>query len=58
MEWLGNIIACPGFWRGVVYFAMAGGIALDPDQQNAIIGVGLALSGIIHTFGAAKSSKP
>lgn len=49
-----NMIASPGFWRGVVYFAMAGGITLDPDQQNAIIAAGLALSGAIHAFSSAK----
>ena len=58
MEWLSNLIAVPGFWRGVTYLAMAGGSRLEPEQQNAIIAGGLAVSGLIHAFAAAKQSKP
>lgn len=48
-----NLIANPGFWRGVVYFITAAGITLAPTQENAIIAGGLAIAGIIHAFGAA-----
>lgn len=58
MNWFLNWIAVPGLWRGIVYIAMAGGITVSPDQENAIIAAGLALSGIIHAFSSAKSSKP
>lgn len=58
MEWLENLIASPGFWRGVIYLGTAGGITLAPDQENAIIAAGLALSGIVHAFTSAKASKP
>ena len=50
-------ISIPGFWRGIVYLAMSGGIILDPDQQAAIISAGLALSGAIHAFSSGKQAK-
>lgn len=50
-------IAIPGFWRGVVYIAMAGGITFSPEQENAIIAAGLALSGAIHAFSSGKQAK-
>lgn len=49
-----NMIQSPGFWRGLTYIAMAGGITLEPDQENAIIAGGLAIAGIIHAFGASR----
>jgi hypothetical protein len=54
MGWLSNLIASPGFWRGLVYLAMAGGIRLEPDQENAIIAGGLGISGAIHAFAASR----
>jgi len=49
---IGNLIASPGFWRGLVYILMAAGIQLDPSQEAAIVSAGLALSGIIHAWAA------
>lgn len=49
-----NMIASPGFWRGLTYLATAAGITLAPDQENSIIAAGLAISGIIHAFFATK----
>lgn len=49
-----NLISSPGFYRGLVYIAMAGGITLDESQENAIIAIGLAVSGLIHAWGAAR----
>lgn len=51
---IGNLIASPGFWRGMVYFITAAGITLDPGQENAIIAAGLAISGLIHAFVATR----
>lgn len=51
-----NLIASPGFWRGVTYILMAGGITLAPDQENAIIAAGLALSGVIHSFSSLRQA--
>lgn len=50
-----NLISSPGFYRGLVYVAMAAGITMDESQQNSIIAAGLAISGIIHAFASAKS---
>lgn len=58
MEWFVNWVASPGLWRGAVYMLMAAGVTLDPNQQNAIIAGGLALSGLIHAFTTAKAAKP
>lgn len=52
MAWILSWIAVPGFWRGVTYLIMAGGITLDPGQTNAIIAGGLAISAIIHAWAA------
>jgi hypothetical protein len=49
-----STIQDPGFWRGMTYVATALGIYLSPDQQNAIITMGLALSGCIHAFVASR----
>jgi hypothetical protein len=54
MDWLINLISSPGFWRGVTYLAMAGGIKLEPDQENSIIAGGLAIAGAIHAFSASR----
>jgi hypothetical protein len=35
-------------WRGMIAIAMACGITLEPDLQNAILTVGLALIGAIN----------
>lgn len=49
-----NMISTPGFWRGIIYFAMAGGITLAPAQENAVIAGGLALAGLVHAFAAVR----
>ena len=35
-------------WRGLIAIAMAFGLQLDPELQNSILVVGLALMGIIN----------
>jgi hypothetical protein len=35
-------------WRGLIAIAMACGLQLDPELQNSILVVGLALMGIIN----------
>lgn len=37
-------------WRGFVMLATAVGIQLDPDQQAAIISLGLAAAGFLAVF--------
>lgn len=52
-----NLISTPGFYRGLVYIAMAGGITFDQSQENAIIAAGLAVAGLIHAFAASRTPK-
>ena len=35
-------------WKGLIAIAMACGIHLDPELQNSILTVGLALMGLIN----------
>lgn len=37
----------PSTWRGIVMIVTATGVAISPEQEEAIISLGLALSGII-----------
>lgn len=37
-------------WRGFIAVAMAVGVTLSPEQQEAIVGAGLALIGLINIF--------
>ena len=35
-------------WKGLIAIAMACGIQLDPELQNSILTVGLAIMGLIN----------
>lgn len=37
-------------WRGLVWIVSACGVALDPDEQNAIVAAGMAVAGLIGVF--------
>ena len=37
-------------WRGIIAIAMALGVALSPQQQEAILAAGLSLIGLINVF--------
>ena len=37
-------------WRGMVWIVSACGVALNPDEQNAIVAAGMAVSGLIGVF--------
>ncbi|MGR2663105.1 hypothetical protein JOS77_27015 [Chromobacterium haemolyticum] len=37
----------PSTWRGAVMLATALGITVSPDTENAIIAIGLAVSGLL-----------
>lgn len=52
-----NIISNPDFWRGLTYVLTAAGVMLKPDQQQAILAAGLALSGCLHAFCSVTGSK-
>jgi hypothetical protein len=40
----------PSTWRGIIWIATAFGLALSPDQQEAIASFGLTLVGLISVF--------
>ena len=44
----------PSTWRGLVLFITSIGIPIAPNMAEAIISVGLALSGLIGVFVADK----
>jgi hypothetical protein len=40
----------PSTWRGLTALLTAVGVALSPDQVNAIVSAGLALMGFLGVF--------
>lgn len=58
MSWLIATMQSPTFWKAIVAFMTAGGLQLAPDQENAIISLGLALMGGINVLKAHKDTKP
>lgn len=46
----GVALSEPGTWRGFVAILSAVGIGLNPDQMNAIVVAGLALTGLLNVF--------
>jgi hypothetical protein len=40
----------PSTWRGLTALLTAVGVALSPDQVNAIVSAGLALMGVLGVF--------
>lgn len=37
-------------WRGIIAMLTAAGVSLQPDQQEAIISLGLAIMGVVGVF--------
>ena len=56
-QYLSNLVASPAFWKGLVWILMAAGWTLDQEQQNAIIGIGIAAQALIHAFQAHNDAK-
>ena len=50
MQYLIDRFKEPSSWRGAIALAMAFGLQLSPDQQTAIITVGLGIMGVIGAF--------
>lgn len=44
----------PSTWRGLLALATAAGVALSPEQVEAIITVGLGLIGLVGVFTSDK----
>jgi hypothetical protein len=45
-----NRLAEPSSWRGLFALLTAAGISIAPDQQTAIVSLGLAAIGFVGTF--------
>jgi hypothetical protein len=41
-------------WRGILLIATAVGLKLEPEMQNAILGAGLGLIGLINVMRKGK----
>lgn len=40
----------PSTWRGLVWLLTAAGLALNPEQQTAIVTAGMAIAGAVGAF--------
>jgi len=54
MEFLMEKLKEKSTWRGLVALAIALGVAISPEQTEAIIAGGMALIGLINVFRAEK----
>jgi hypothetical protein len=52
MQWIFERLAERSTWLGLISLATAFGLALSPDQKEAIVGAGLALGGMVAAFTA------
>lgn len=50
MQYFIELLKQTSTWRGLVMIITALGVALNPDQQSAIISSGLAVAGAIGAF--------
>ena len=50
VEYLLNRLKEPSTWRGIVSFAMAVGITIEPNMAEQIIAAGVTVVGLILTF--------
>ena len=49
-EYILNRLKEPSTWRGIVSFAMAIGIVIEPEMAEKIIAAGVAVVGLILTL--------
>ena len=50
MNWIKKRLKEQSTWKGLVWLLTACGVALTPEQTEAIITAGLSLAGIIDIF--------
>ena len=50
MKWIKARLKERSTWKGLVWLITACGIALTPEQTEAIITAGLALAGVLDVF--------
>ena len=50
MNWVLARLCEPSSWRGIVWLLTVFGLALKPDQAEAIVTAGMALAGLLGVF--------
>lgn len=50
MEWLIERLGESSTWRGLTWLLTAVGVALSPDQTEAVIAAGMAIAGLLGAF--------
>jgi hypothetical protein len=50
MNWIMNRLREASTWRGLVWLLVASGVALRPDQVEALVVTGMALAGLLGVF--------
>ena len=50
MDWLLNRLREASTWRGLVWLLTVSGVALRPDQVEAIVLTGMAIAGLLGVF--------
>lgn len=55
MNWILQRLREPSTWRGLVWLATVAGLALSPQQAEAIVTAGMALAGLLGVFLPEKS---
>ena len=49
-RFIGMLMMQTSTWRGFIYLLIALGMNINPDQQAAVISLGLAFAGLIGVF--------
>lgn len=57
LRFLAERLREPSTWRGLVWVLTACGVALKPEQVDAIIVAGMAIAGVIGVFTTEKPAK-
>jgi hypothetical protein len=50
LNWIADRLSENSTWRGLLGVATAAGVAIKPDQGEAIIAAGMAVIGLINVF--------
>lgn len=58
MKWILARLREPSSWRGIVWLLTVFGLALKPDQAEAIVTAGMALAGLLGVFLSDDRSHP
>lgn len=54
MKWIKERLKEKSTWKGVVWLITACGVALTPEQSEAIITAGITLAGLLDIFTTEK----